>query len=83
MVDNQGGLKVEPHLAIHCTSNRAALEFDRIVKCFLPDLRTKDGSYDFVLGYSQSTVQQPFVRVITDFIVPMRDRSKLRQSHVD
>ena len=70
-VDNQGRLKVEPHLGIRCASNREALEFDRIVKCFLPDLKTKDGSCDLVLGYSQSTVQ-PFVRVITDFVPPAR-----------
>jgi hypothetical protein len=68
-VDRQGGLTVESHLAIRCASRREALDFDRIVKCFLPDLRSHDGSYDLVLGYSQSTVQ-PFVRVISDFVGP-------------
>ena len=77
VVDQQGRLSVEPHLGITCANNADCLDFEGIVRCFLPDLKNKDGSYDFVLGYSQSTVQ-PFVRVIADFIPPARSRSRLR-----
>jgi hypothetical protein len=80
VVDSRGRLSVEPHLAVACASNADCNDFGGVVRCFLPDRRTKDGSYDLVLGYSQATVQ-PFVRVITDFIPPTSN--KLRQPPVD
>ena len=40
-----------------------------VVRCFLPDLARRDGSYDFVLGGDQEN-GQPTVRVIDDFIPP-------------
>ena len=64
-----GRLAVQPHVGINCDGKDGWKDFDRIVRCFMPDLTKADGSYDFVLGYSQSTVA-PFVRVITDFIAP-------------
>jgi hypothetical protein len=78
VVDTHGRLSIEPHLGITCASNADCNDFAGIVRCFLPDLGNKDGSYDFVLGYGQSTVQ-PFVRVITDFIPPAGNRLRPRQ----
>ncbi len=69
VVGSQGRLSVEPHLAVTCASNADCNDFSGVVRCFLPDDKTRDGSYDLVLGYGQSTVQ-PFVRVMTDFIPP-------------
>jgi len=68
-IDDTGRLGVRPHLGITFDSPDGAKDFGRVVRCFMPDLKAKDGSYDLVLGYSQSTVT-PFVRVIHDFIPP-------------
>ena len=68
-VASDGRLSVHPHLGITFEGKDGCKDLDRIVRCFMPDLKRKDGSYDFVLGYSQSTVA-PFVRVIADFISP-------------
>jgi len=68
-VDAQGRLSVHPHLAIAFEGKDGWRDLDRVVRCFMPDLKKRDGSYDFILGYSQSTVA-PFVRVISDFISP-------------
>ena len=69
MVDDLGKISIRPHLGITFDPQDGYKDFDRVVRCFMPDLTKKDGSYDFVLGYSQSTVA-PFVRVIPDFIAP-------------
>ena len=64
-----GRLSVVPHLGITFDGPAGYQDFKGIVRCFLPDRQHHDGSYDFVLGYSQQTVQ-PYVRVIRDFIPP-------------
>ena len=71
-VSTTGQLSVVPHLAV--TSNRTGLarEFNRIVRCFLPDLRNHDGSYDLVLGGDSDNGGQPTVRVIDDFVPAKR-----------
>ena len=68
-IDAAGRLSVQPHLGIALQNKDAYKEFDRIVRCFMPDLKNSDGSFDFILGYAQSNVA-PFVRVINDFIPP-------------
>lgn len=68
-IDPHGRLSVRPHLGITLDSKEGWKDLDGIVRCFLSDLKHQDGSYDFVMGFSQSTVA-PFVRVISDFIPP-------------
>lgn len=65
-VGDDGRLSLAPHVGIQCETREGAADFRGIVRCFLPAER---GGYDFVLGYSQSTVQ-PFVRVVQNFIPP-------------
>lgn len=67
-----GRLNIVPHLGITFDNPTAYHDFKGIVRCFLPDQQRRDGSYDFVLGYSQQTVQ-PYVRVIPDFILPQAE----------
>ena len=62
---------IQPHLAVTWDGAGQVKDFDRVVRCFLPDLSKRDGSYDFVLGGSQDNGGQPTVRVIEDF-VPQR-----------
>ncbi len=69
IVADNGRLGIEPHIGITFDASEGWQDFKGIVRCFLPDQEKNDGSYDFILGYSQSTVQ-PFVRVITDFVSP-------------
>jgi hypothetical protein len=65
----EGRLTVRPHLAITWTNEAKLSDFVRIVRCFLPDLTRRDGSYDFVLGGNHRN-DQPIVRVIEDFLPP-------------
>jgi hypothetical protein len=76
-ISRDGRIAVVPHLAVALeTDGRGARDFERIVRCFLPDLTKGDGSYDLVLGSDQDNGGQPFVRVIEDFVPP---RSPLEQ----
>lgn len=68
LVSREGRLSLRPHLAIEGAQQAA---FERIVRCFLPDLRQKDGSYDFVLG-GRHQGDDPSVRFIRDFIPPLK-----------
>ena len=72
-VDDRGRLDVVPHLGVACENPADAKDFDRIVRCFMPDLKNQDGSFDFVMGYEQKTVK-PCIRVIKDFIPPIGNR---------
>lgn len=66
-VSQQGRIGIRPHLAVSCETDGKPTDLAGIVRCFLPDLKNKDGSYDFVLGGNQGT-GPPSVRVIDDFI---------------
>jgi hypothetical protein len=72
VVARDGNLTVRPHLAVELGSGGKLTDFDGVVRCFLPDLARRDGSYDFVLGGNQE-LGQPTVRVIDDFIPPRPD----------
>ncbi|MDX1944949.1 MAG: hypothetical protein SFU86_06045 [Pirellulaceae bacterium] len=65
-VQPTGRLAARPHLAIAAA---VAKDIAGSVRCFLPDLSRRDGSYDFVLGGDQEN-GQPTVRVIDDFVPP-------------
>ena len=67
-----GRLSIVPHLGLTFENPTGYHDFKGIVRCFLPDRQHNDGSYDFVLGYSQQTVQ-PYVRVIRDFLPPQAE----------
>ena len=69
-IDRDGQLTVEPHLGVNWEKEGQVRDFSNIVRCFLPDLRAKDGSYDLVLGGDSDNGGQPTVRVIDDFILP-------------
>jgi hypothetical protein len=75
IVGHDGTLAIEPHLGISFGANEGCQDFRGIVRCFLPDLTRRDGSYDFILGYGQQNVE-PFVRVVTDFIPPATRASR-------
>jgi hypothetical protein len=64
VVSSTGRIAGRNHLAI---SDAQAGDIEGVVRCFLPDLSRRDGSYDFVLGGDQEN-GQPTVRVIDDFI---------------
>jgi len=68
-VSNTGKLSAHPHLAITLDAATRVDDFDRVVRCFMPDLARRDGSYDFILGSSHQK-EQTSVRVIEDFILP-------------
>jgi hypothetical protein len=70
IVGDDGRLSVEPHLGIEFDAKEGCQDFKGVVRCFMPDANN-DGSYDYVLGYAQKSVE-PFVRVITDLIAPSR-----------
>ena len=65
-VGDDGRLTLAPHLGITFDSREGQQDLRGIVRCFLPAPANQPGTYDFVLGYGQSTVQ-PFVRVIQGF----------------
>jgi hypothetical protein len=65
-VGDDGRLTLAPHLGITFDSREGQQDLRGIVRCFLPAPANQPGTYDFVLGYNQSTVQ-PFVRVIRGF----------------
>ncbi|MCE9608159.1 MAG: hypothetical protein K8U03_25015 [Planctomycetia bacterium] len=72
-IARDGRIAVVPHLAVALeTGGRGARDFDHIVRCFLPDLKKQDGSYDFVLGSERENGGQPLVRVIDDFVLPLK-----------
>lgn len=71
-VTNAGRISVMPQLAVTWDKVGAVKEFNRVVRCFLPDLNKHDGSYDLVLGGDTENGGQPTVRVIDDFIAPTR-----------
>nr|MBP6783098.1 hypothetical protein [Verrucomicrobiales bacterium] len=47
-------------------------DLPNVVRCFMPDLKNRDGSVDFILGWDSKdrTEAKPFVRVISDFVPP-------------
>jgi hypothetical protein len=67
-VADTGRITVSPHLSAGWKDVGNASDFNRIVRCFLPDLRKHDGSYDLILGGSTDNGGQPTVRDIDDFI---------------
>lgn len=69
-VTNAGQISVTPHLAVTWDKVGLIKDFSHIVRCFLPDLKKQDGSYDLVLGGDSDNGGQPTVRVIDDFIPP-------------
>ncbi len=69
-VGDDGRLTLTPHLGITFDSREGQQDLGGIVRCFLPAPANHPGTYDFVLGYNQSTVQ-PFVRVIRGFTATM------------
>ena len=68
IAEPDGRLTLRPHLVV---KNGQAAHAADVVRCFMPDLRRKDGSYDFVLG-TKANGDDPAVRVIGDFI-PARE----------
>ncbi len=70
VVGNDGLLNIEPYLGIHCASSADWQDLENCVRCFMPDLKNKDGSVDFIIGWDSKDRDQakPFVRVIKDFI---------------
>jgi hypothetical protein len=60
----EGRLTLNPHLTIAGAQSAA---FEKTVRCFLPDLEHRDGSYDFVIG-GRHQGEDPAVRVLRDFI---------------
>jgi len=72
VVGQTGLLSIEPYLRIDCADGDDWQDLRNCVRCFLPDLKNKDGSIDFVIGWDSKDRAQakPFVRVITDFIPP-------------
>ena len=68
-----GQLSVVPQLAVNLDKEAKVSDFNRVVRCFLPDLNKHDGSYDLVLGGDSDNGGQPSVRIIDDFI-PSRSR---------
>ncbi|QDU26609.1 hypothetical protein ETAA8_16890 [Anatilimnocola aggregata] len=67
-VTNAGQITVAPQLAVTWDKVGQVKDFNRIVRCFLPDLNKHDGSYDLVLGGDSDNGGQPTVRVIDDFV---------------
>jgi hypothetical protein len=69
-VGNDGRVSIEPYLGIECASSADRQDLENCVRCFMPDLKNKDGSVDFVIGWDSKGREQakPFVRVIKDFI---------------
>jgi len=67
-VTHAGQITVVPHLAVAWDKDGRVQDFSRIVRCFLPDLKKHDGSYDLVLGGDSDNGGQPTVRVIDDFV---------------
>jgi len=51
-------------------------DLENCVRYFMPDLKNKDGSSDFIIGWDSKDREQakPFVRVIKDFIPPTASR---------
>jgi hypothetical protein len=76
VVGSDGRLGIEPYLGIECASSADWQDLENCVRCFMPDLKSKDGSIDFVIGWDSKDREQakPFVRVIKDFIPPTADR---------
>ena len=69
-VAHDGKIALRPHLSVR---DGQASQVERVVRCFMPDLRRNDGSYDFVLGGRHQS-DDPAVRVIRDFIPPLERR---------
>lgn len=72
VVSQTGLLAIEPWLRINCADGADCQDLRNCVRCFMPDLKRKDGSIDLVIGWDSKDAAQakPFVRVITDFIPP-------------
>jgi len=71
VVHPDGGMSIEPYLGIQCASRKDWQELQNCVRCFMPDLKNKDGSIDFIWGWdSKSVITTAAIRVITDFIPP-------------
>lgn len=75
-VGNDGRLSIEPYLGIECANGEDRQDLENCVRCFMPDLKNKDGSIDFIIGWDSKDRDQakPFVRVIKDFIPPTSGR---------
>jgi hypothetical protein len=76
VVGNDGLLSIEPYLGINCASSNDWQDLENCVRCFMPDLKNKDGSIDLVIGWDSKDREQakPFVRVIKDFIPRIEGR---------
>jgi len=76
VVGNDGRLSIEPYLGIDCANSADRQDLENCVRCFMPDLKNKDGSIDFIIGWDSKDREQakPFVRVIKDFIPPTAGR---------
>lgn len=68
-VTHAGQIAVVPHLTVTSDKVGVAKDFNSIVRCFLPDLTKRDGTYDLVLGGDSDNGGQPTVRVIDDFVI--------------
>ena len=76
VVGKEGLVSIEPHLGIECANSNDWQDIENCVRCFMPDLKRKDGSIDFIIGWDSKDREQakPFVRVIKDFIPPTTSR---------
>lgn len=71
-VSAAGRIEIEPHLTVRLTGGGKEEPFDDIARALLPDLKRMDGSYDLVLGGDSANGGQSSVRLIEDFIPPVR-----------
>lgn len=73
-VSREGRLTVEPYLRIQGSSHADCEDLDNCVRCFMPDLKHADGSFDLIIGWDSKDRAQakPSVRVIADFVAPVR-----------
>jgi hypothetical protein len=74
VVGRGGDLSVEPHLEVSGATPDDWQDLPNSVRCFMPDLKNRDGSVDFVVGWDSKdrTEARPFVRVIPDFVPPVK-----------
>jgi len=67
-ISKDGRIAVQPHIVVH---RGKAAHAERVVRCFMPDLLRRDGSYDFIIG-GRHQGDDPSLRVIEDFVLPRK-----------
>ena len=77
-VSREGTLAIHPYLRIRGRDRADCEDLDNCVRCFMPDLKHADGSFDLIIGWDSKDRAQarPSVRVIKDFIPPFQPRNQ-------